>query len=737
MTLITQGTVSYGTALNTQIEDMINRGIRTINVPDGVYYVTAPVSVSVDDLEIVGFGLPRITIEHSNSVGFLSVSDSRNTVIRGIEVYKTLPASGQTWIKFNTGCTVVKIYDCRFIAGPPSYQDISLASSSTMLDLEGVAGKDVQNCEFLPYEDMICLKLSSGFGANVCNNRFYNGLLTHLEDLVGATYPSVRPCKMAIAMYDEEHGNVDHNQFWGLGMAQTTSTAAVPMDAVIYYERIDFSKETGHMDLSDNQIEMCYAPKLIWTKGLRFSKINNNNTGVGQVNSGFNGTTRPITDGTTAAASEGDGSVVVEGLYFDATAFGLGFVPYDFTTGETFYHPSDYITMSGNNLHNPGTGNEAAAIFLRFVDDVCIESNHITRLFCQYGIRIHDNCKRVVIRNTSLNYDSANNATSQIPVEIRSYETISSPIVVPRTCKDIVCGEISSFNADSAELVVTRELINNAAFTDTGTGGNLTKTGAFTNYVFSPGDTFTLISATGGTIVTTPIAISSKTNDNTIVLAADIFSGSGNGTAVYGYITYQSQRNNIYTGGIAPKNKTISGLAFTDSGRTLTKTGAFVDYVVKTGDTFTAISGTPSAGTLVTTPVTISSKTNNDTIVLASDLTTSNGDVSSLTGYVISNNSPLSTSPLRFFVAAGNTAGADISMTGSGITIEDTVIGVLCLDRNGTAANINFVQVPPSEATIMSTDVIRLSTTNTSGDALWIIWHDKSAAYTTNIRPSA
>ncbi len=81
--------------------------------------------------------------------------------------------------------------------------------------------------------------------------------------------------------------------------------------------------------------------------------------------------------------------------------------------------------------------------------------------------------------------------------------------------------------------------VNGASFTDTGTGGDLTLSGAFEGYVWASGDTFTAISGipVSGSLVTTPITISSRTNANTIVLGADLTTGSTDASSVVGYIT--------------------------------------------------------------------------------------------------------------------------------------------------------------------------------------------------------
>lgn len=95
----------------------------------------------------------------------------------------------------------------------------------------------------------------------------------------------------------------------------------------------------------------------------------------------------------------------------------------------------------------------------------------------------------------------------------------------------------------SAGTVLIQEQIRvvGATYTDAGvgnTGGTVTRTNAFIDYTYHAGDTFTVISATGGTIVGSPITITGKTDNSNIVLATDLFTTDVNGTAVSGYITY-------------------------------------------------------------------------------------------------------------------------------------------------------------------------------------------------------
>ena len=74
---------------------------------------------------------------------------------------------------------------------------------------------------------------------------------------------------------------------------------------------------------------------------------------------------------------------------------------------------------------------------------------------------------------------------------------------------------------------------------------------------------------------------------------------------------------------------------------------------------------------------------------------------------------------LRSAVVAGTTANTNIGVTG--IRVSDALAAVVRLDRDATAANINISSVL-SEASITSDGNIQLSTTNTTGDSLLVLW---------------
>ena len=74
---------------------------------------------------------------------------------------------------------------------------------------------------------------------------------------------------------------------------------------------------------------------------------------------------------------------------------------------------------------------------------------------------------------------------------------------------------------------------------------------------------------------------------------------------------------------------------------------------------------------------------------------------------------------LRSAVVAGTTANTNIAVTG--ILVSDVLAAVVRLNRDATAANIDISDVR-SEASITSNGNIQLSTTNTTGDSLLVLW---------------
>jgi hypothetical protein len=72
-------------------------------------------------------------------------------------------------------------------------------------------------------------------------------------------------------------------------------------------------------------------------------------------------------------------------------------------------------------------------------------------------------------------------------------------------------------------------------------------------------------------------------------------------------------------------------------------------------------------------------------------------------------------------VVAGTTAATGITVTGVGLA--DKLVGIIMLNRDATAANINISSLL-SEASITAANTIRLSTTNSTGDTLLVIWQN-------------
>lgn len=85
---------------------------------------------------------------------------------------------------------------------------------------------------------------------------------------------------------------------------------------------------------------------------------------------------------------------------------------------------------------------------------------------------------------------------------------------------------------------------------------------------------------------------------------------------------------------------------------------------------------------------------------------------------------------MKWTLVAGNTAVTNIAI--AGIALVDTIAFVMQIDiavDTGTSATGNKVQDVidrTSEAAITSAGNIQLSTTNTTGDKLLVVWFDKS-----------
>lgn len=74
-------------------------------------------------------------------------------------------------------------------------------------------------------------------------------------------------------------------------------------------------------------------------------------------------------------------------------------------------------------------------------------------------------------------------------------------------------------------------------------------------------------------------------------------------------------------------------------------------------------------------------------------------------------------------VVAG--AGVDTNIAIAGIALEDTILLVMRLNRDGTAGNIDISDVT-SEASITSAGNIQLNATDTSGDSLLVFFFNKT-----------
>lgn len=70
-------------------------------------------------------------------------------------------------------------------------------------------------------------------------------------------------------------------------------------------------------------------------------------------------------------------------------------------------------------------------------------------------------------------------------------------------------------------------------------------------------------------------------------------------------------------------------------------------------------------------------------------------------------------------------AAVDTNIPISGIATDDTILLVMRLNRDATAANIDISDVT-SEASITSAGNIQLTTTDTTGDSLLVFWFNKT-----------
>ena len=89
---------------------------------------------------------------------------------------------------------------------------------------------------------------------------------------------------------------------------------------------------------------------------------------------------------------------------------------------------------------------------------------------------------------------------------------------------------------------------------------------------------------------------------------------------------------------------------------------------------------------------------------------------------------PLGALQLRFGLADGGSAAADLTVTasdGSTIGLSDTIIAVLHISTKASIASIADIT---SEASVVTAGSIQLSTTATTSDQLLVIWHDADVA---------
>lgn len=181
---------------------------------------------------------------------------------------------------------------------------------------------------------------------------------------------------------------------------------------------------------------------------------------------------------------------------------------------------------------------------------------------------------------------------------------------------------------DGLTVIGSKAPVTDGAWTDA--TRRITQTDAFLNYTFVAGDVFEVTSgATAGRYT-----VNSKISKDVIDLAVGQDINGGDGDIASGVVgKLKSPVATFYYCNLlacktAPTAVTTAA-AWTDAGRTLTETGAFAAYTAKAGDVLTITAGTPAtAGRYV-----ISSRTNDDTIVLASDINATNDNA---TGVVAS-----------------------------------------------------------------------------------------------------
>ena len=375
----------------------------------GTYTITEPMRITKSGFRILGSSDAIIDINHSDSIGAVDVDAGLEFVeIRGPTFQNTTSVSGQSTLRFGANGGSHTVSSCKFFVHPAlTYEAVSPASPMRCIDMQSVTGKIIENNTFLPYTGVIPIWLEAGNGANVQNNRVHNGIVTDLDQLTSLqTYYLARPCKVGIHMRNERHGWIHHNYFWAIGDV----TNSVPMDAVIQY---DYDRaamggtvsECGHMDISHNQMELCYAPKQMRLRGLQYSKIEGNNIGVSA--------------GVMIADTAGEGGICLE-------------------AGVTGSDLCRWDTITGNNLHNNGKPNtDAAPVSMTSVDNIAVINNHCANLFCRYAVYIGDISTNVTVR--SLVADFTSSVTNNYAIRVTGAST-----------DKVTIGEVTGQGIDSA-----------------------------------------------------------------------------------------------------------------------------------------------------------------------------------------------------------------------------------------------------------------------------------------------
>lgn len=235
------------------------------------------------------------------------------------------------------------------------------------------------------------------------------------------------------------------------------------------------------------------------------------------------------------------------------------------------------------------------------------------------------------------------------------------------------------------------ESSNGGAASWTESTKTLKSTGAFTNYTFTSGDFFEVTPYQNGNqpFLNTPIGwapgvypIASKTDNDNIVLGNSITNKFIIGNP--SYFSAQSIITNYFPTAVASTDVT---------GTILTCTGAFTNYTWASGDTF-AFTGASDAAFLAVNAAgfayTISSKTNNDTIVLSTPCTVGVTTNKNIVGYSNGRDS----ASMALYARGGGNAALVANYPGS--FWQDRVNGVVYVQYLNSASPIRN---NPSHAT--------------------------------------